>query len=100
MGPRFRGDDGKGDRDAGGLPCPYSGVMPASLTTCAHFLISAGMNCASSSGVLVQGVIASAFILSWISGRLMKVISTRLSLSIIGRGVPAGATTENHGVPP
>jgi hypothetical protein len=51
-------------------------VIPASFTTCAHFSISAGMNCASSSGVLVQGVIASAFILSWMSGRLMKAIST------------------------
>jgi len=73
--------------------------MPASLTTCAHFLISAGMNCASSSGVLVRGVIASPFILSCVSGSAMNVISTPLSRSMIGRGVPAGATTENHGVP-
>src|SRR5262249_12640303 len=34
---------------------PHSGSIPASFTTCAHFLISAGMNRASSSGVLVQG---------------------------------------------
>src|SRR5262245_62205610 len=79
---------------------PHCGSIPASFTTCAHFLISAGMNCPSSSGVLVQGVIASAFILSWVSDRLMKAVSRRLSLSMIGRGVPGGATTENQGVPP
>src|SRR5262245_57245673 len=79
---------------------PHSGSIPASFTTCAHFLISAGMNRASSSGVLVQGVIASAFILSCVSVRLMKAVSRRLSLSMIGRGVPARDTTENQVVPP
>src|SRR5262249_13483353 len=58
------------------------------------------MNCASSSGLLVQGVMASAFILSWVSVRLMKAVSRRLSLSTIGRGGPAGGTTEDQGVPP
>ena len=33
--------------------------MPASFTTCAHFLISAGIRRASSSGVLVSGVIVN-----------------------------------------
>src|SRR6266498_1772800 len=75
----------------------HSGVIPASFTTCAHFSISAGMKRANSSGVLVQGVIASAFILSWVSGRSMKAMSSALSLSMIGFGLNDTATTENQG---
>src|SRR5260370_39365110 len=55
------------------------------------------MKRASSSGVLVHGEMARPFILSCVSGRLMKAVSTPLSLSMIGRGVPAGAATENQG---
>jgi hypothetical protein len=60
--------------------------------------ISAGMNFSSSSGVLVSGVMASVCSRSWMSARLMKGISTPLTLSMIGRGVPARATTENQPV--
>src|SRR5262245_37875312 len=76
------------------------GAKVTALTVEASFdvSISAGMKRASSSGVLVHGVIARASILSWVSGSLMKAMSNALSLSMIGRGVPAGATTENQGL--
>src|SRR5581483_1677485 len=73
----------------------YCGSIPASLTTLAHFSISAGMNLASSSGVLVRGVMPSPLRRSCTSGRLRYGIIAPFSLSTIGRGVPARATTEN-----
>ena len=61
---RKRPQDGRNER-AGQLACRESsklthcGSMSASLTTCAHFTISAAMCVSSSSGVLVIGWIAN-----------------------------------------
>ncbi len=65
--------------------------MLASLTTFAHCRVSACMIDASCSGVLITAMVPMPASLSCTSGSLAIRASSRLSASIIARGVATGA---------
>src|SRR5438067_906745 len=74
-------------RELGG----YSALMPACFTTGAHLAISARMKDAKASGVPSIGSAPCACRRSTISGEASALPTAPFSLSITGRGVPAGA---------
>src|SRR5262249_30906036 len=70
----------------------HSALAPDCFTTADHLISSRSMSAAYSSGVESNGSVPSLAMRSLVSGALTASRSATESLSMIGRGVPAGAT--------
>src|SRR5262249_54999422 len=99
-------------RDAGrgksGAACPFqfhdsrqgagiqSAFAPDNLTTFAHFSVSSANSLAKSAGEPGSGVPPSSAIRAFILGSTKAALSSRLSVSTMAAGVPAGAAMPYH----
>src|SRR6266487_4092517 len=75
-----------------GISSPaYIGLMPAKLTTLAHFSVSSAMSLPKSAGEPTSGVPPKSASLAFILGSARPALISLLSMSMISTGVPLGA---------
>src|SRR4030095_4155175 len=79
------------DSRSSGIP-RYCGVTPIEASASPNLLVSLRMTSASSAGLLPTGVVPSSLRRAVTSGDLRILLIAPLSLSMIGCGVPAGAS--------
>src|SRR6516225_8524920 len=74
----------------------HSALMPANLTTLAHFSVSAAMNFPSSSGAIGISTTPTSASRDFAFASASTALISLLSLSMISTGVFFGAPTPNH----
>src|SRR5439155_19488261 len=77
-------------------PVGYIGLMPANLTTLAHFSVSSAMSLPKSAGEPTSGVPPKSASLAFILGSARPALISLLSMSMISTGVPLGAPMPYH----
>src|SRR5688572_18542547 len=84
------------DLDDGGFLIHQSTFIPVSLTSFDHFCTSSRRNFANSSTGMPIGTAPCLLQFSLTSGALITLMTSALSLSSTGRGVPAGAISPSQ----
>src|SRR5215475_13536332 len=90
---RFRGQD---SRRLWRLLQRHSGLMPAPLITLAHFTVWAITKALASAGVNTIGIAPTSANRARIVGSASAALISRLSRSMISRGVPVGVPTPEN----
>ena len=75
----------------------YSAFTPDSLTILAHFSVSAATMAPNAAGVMTIGVAPTSAKRAWMVGSASAALISRLSRSMISRGVPVGVPMPETG---